>query len=43
MDITYNNKLKLYILTIKFSYNILRDNTFMFDGNSKIKKIVDIT
>jgi len=39
VDVTYDRKLKLHILTIKFKYNIVRDNAFMVDGDSKINKI----
>ena len=39
IDVTYDKKLKLHILTIKFKYNIVRDNAFMVDGDSKIKKV----
>ncbi len=39
VDVTYDKKLKLHILTIKFKYNIVRDNAFMVDENLKIKKV----
>ena len=39
VDVTYDKKLKLHILTIKFKYNIVRDNSFSVDENLKIKKI----
>ena len=39
ISVDYDRKLKLHILTIKFKYNIVRDNSFSVDENLKIKKI----
>ena len=41
VDVTYDRKNSLHILTIKFKYNIVRDNTFTHDETVEmgVKKI----